>query len=99
MQTEDSFFGSVGAMLGEVIRAIVAGLRYVFGGLGSALGDFFSGLAGALGMGPSIFNFALLVLGLVLLWAAVKAFLRRAIVAGIFWLVLAMLLLGGLIGG
>lgn len=98
MQTEDSFFGSVGAMLGEVIRAIVAGLRYVFGGLGSALGDFFSGLAGALGMSPSIFNFALLILGLVLLWAAVKAFLRRAIVAGIFWLVLAMLVLGGLIG-
>ena len=41
MQNEDSFFGSLGAMLGAVIRAIVA---------------------------------------------------------GIFWLVLAMLLLGGLIG-
>lgn len=98
MQTEDSFFGSLGAMLGEVIRAIVAGLRYVFGGFGTALGDFFSGLAGALSMSPSVFNFALLVLGLVLLWAAIQAFLRRAIVTGMFWLVLAVLLLSGLIG-
>lgn len=31
MQNEDSFFGSLGAMLGAVIRAIVDGLRYVFG--------------------------------------------------------------------
>ncbi|ULY35601.1 hypothetical protein HRJ92_09825 [Bordetella pertussis] len=92
------FFGSLGAMLGAVIRAIVDGLRYVFGGLGRALGDFFGGLASALGMSPSVFNFALLVLGLLLLWTAVRAFMGRAIVAGIFWLVLAMLLLGGLIG-
>lgn len=98
MQTENSFFSSVGAVLGEVIRAIVSGVRYVFGGLGEAVGDFFSGLAGSLGMSPSVFNFALLILGLLLLWTAVKAFLRRAIVAGLFWLLLAMLLLGGLIG-
>lgn len=52
MQNEDSFFGSLGAMLGAVIRAIVDGLRYVFGGLGRALGDFFGGLASALGMSP-----------------------------------------------
>ncbi|CAM4029032.1 MFS transporter [Bordetella tumbae] len=97
MQTETSFFGSVGAVLGEVIRAIVSGIRYVFSGLGSAIGDFFSGLAGALGMSSSIFHFALLLLGLVLLWSAVKAFMGRSIVAGLFWLLLAMLLLSGLI--
>jgi len=97
MQTETSFFGSVGAVLGEVIRAIVSGIRYVFSGLGSAIGDFFSGLAGALGMSASIFHFALLILGLALLWFGVKALMRRAIVAGIFWLVLAMLLLSSLI--
>lgn len=98
MQSETSFFESVGSVIGEVIRAIVSGIRYVFGGLGSAVGDFFSGLAGALGMSPSVFNFALLLLGLALLWAAIKAFMRRAIVAGLFWLLLAMLLLSGLIG-
>ncbi|CAM3725052.1 hypothetical protein [Bordetella tumulicola] len=98
MQTENSFFGSVGAILGEVIRAIVSGIRYVFGGFGSAIGDFFSGLAGALGMSPSVFNFALLILGLLLFWAAIKAFIGRSIVSGLFWLLLAMLLLSGLIG-
>lgn len=98
MQTENGFFSGAGAILGEVIRAIVSGIRYVFGGLGSAVGDFFSGLAGALGMSPSLFNFALLILGLVLLWAAIRAFARRGFIAGLFWLLLAMLLLSGLIG-
>ncbi|MVW72054.1 MULTISPECIES: hypothetical protein [unclassified Bordetella] len=98
MQNESGFFGSAGAVLGEVIRAIVSGIRYVFGGLGSAIGDFFSGLAGALDMSPSVFNFALLILGLLLLWAAIKSFARRGIIAGIFWLFLATLLLSGLIG-
>lgn len=98
MQTETSFFGSVGAVIGEVIRAIVSGIRYLFSGFGSAIGDFFSGLAGALGMSTSIFNFVLLLLGLWLLWAAVKAFMHRSIVSGLFWLLLGMLLLSGLIG-
>jgi len=97
MQHESSFFGSVGSFIGEVILAIVSGIRYAFGGLGSAVGDFFSGLAGALGMGPSVFNFALLILGVMLFWAALKAFFRRAIVVGLVWLLLAMLLLSGLI--
>ncbi|MNW16946.1 hypothetical protein D3C71_2159730 [compost metagenome] len=61
------------------------------------MGDFYSGLAGAMGMSPSIFNFVLLVLGLMFLWAAVKALLRRAIVGFLFWLVLAVLVLGGLV--
>jgi len=97
MQTDDSFFGSLGAMLGGAIRAIVEALRAVFGGLGGALGDFFSGLARSLGMSPSVFNFALLLLGLLLLWTAVRAFMARSIFSGLFWLVLAILLLGALI--
>lgn len=99
MQTEDSFFGSLGAILGGVIRAIVEALQGVFGGLGTALAEFFSGLAHAMGMGPSVFNFALLLLGLLLLWAALRAFVGRSVIAGLFWLFLALLLLGGLIGG
>ena len=69
----------------------------LLGGLGGALGDFYSGLAGAMGMSPSIFNFVLLVLGLMFLWAAVKALLRRSIIGFLFWLVLAVLVLGGLV--
>ncbi|OZI44819.1 hypothetical protein CEK29_09020 [Bordetella genomosp. 5] len=96
---DDSFFSSAGAMLGGIIRAIVDGLRWLFGGLGGALSDFFNGLAQAMGMSASVFNFALLILGLLFVWAAIKAFLGRSIFSGLFWLLLAMLLLGALIGG
>ncbi|SAI71535.1 Uncharacterised protein [Bordetella ansorpii] len=99
MQTEDSFFGTLGAFLGGAIRVVVDALQAVFGGLGTALAEFFAGMARALGMGPSVFNFALLLLGLLLLWTALRAFMRRSVIAGIFWLFLGLLLLGGLIGG
>jgi len=99
MQTEDSFFGSLGHMLGAAIRAIVHVLQSVFGGFGTALGEFFAGMAHALGMETSVLNFALLLLGILLITSAVRAFLRRAFIAGAFWLFLGLLLLGGLIGG
>lgn len=97
MAPEGGFFASLGGMLGEALRGVVAGIKWLLGGLGGALGDFYSGLAGAMGMSPSIFNFVLLVLGLMFLWAAIKALLRRAIVGFIFWLFLAVLVLGGLV--
>ena len=43
-----------------------------------------------------IFFKGLLALGLMCLWAAVKALLRRSIIGFLFWLVVALLLLGGL---
>ncbi len=94
---EDGFFASLGVMLGEALRAIVAGIKWLLGGLGGALGDFYSGLSKAMGMSPSLFNFVLLVLGLMFLWGAVKALLRRSIIGFLFWLVLAVLVLGGLV--
>ncbi|KRC70848.1 hypothetical protein D3C87_449280 [compost metagenome] len=97
MQSQDGFFASLGGMLGEALRAIVAGIKWLLGGLGSALGDFYSGLAGAMGMSPSIFNLVLLALGLVFLWGAVKALLRRSIIGFLFWLFMALLVLGGLV--
>jgi hypothetical protein len=96
MPAGEGFFASLGGMLGEALRSIVAGLKWLLGGIGGALGDFYSGLAGAMGMSPSIFNFILLVLGLMCLWAAVKALLRRSIIGFLFWVIVALLLLGGL---
>ena len=66
MKTESTFFEWLGSALGEVIRTIVAALKSVFGGFGEAVGEFSSGLADALGMSPTLFNFALLVLGMLL---------------------------------
>ncbi|MFY0479145.1 hypothetical protein [Achromobacter marplatensis] len=97
MEQNDGFFASLGGMLGEALRSIVSGIQWLLGGLGGALGDFYAGLARAMGMSPSFFNFVLLVLGLMFLWAAVKALLRRSILGFLFWLVLAMLVLGGLV--
>ncbi|MPS28651.1 hypothetical protein [Pigmentiphaga sp.] len=94
----ESTFEWLGAMLGEVIRTIVAALKAVFGGFGEAVGAFSSGLAGALGMSPTLFNFGLLVLGLLLLYAGIRALMNRSVLGAIFWFLLAVLLLGGLIG-
>ena len=76
MQAEDGFFASLGGMLGEALRSVVAGLKWLLGGLGHAFGDFYSGL--------------------MCLWAAVKALLRRSIIGFLFWVIVALLLLGGL---
>ncbi|HEY9273483.1 hypothetical protein [Achromobacter sp.] len=97
MQTEDGFFASLGGMLGEALRSVVAGLKWLLGGIGGALGDFYAGLSGAMGMSPSVFNLVVLAIGLMLLWAAVKALLRRSLLGALFWGFLAVLVLGGLI--
>ncbi|EHK66516.1 hypothetical protein [Achromobacter arsenitoxydans] len=97
MPDQDGFFATLGGVLGEGLRAIVAGIKWLLGGLGGALGDFYAGLAGAMGMSPSIFNLVLLVLGLMFLWAAVKALLRRSIIGFLFWLLMTLLVLGGLV--
>ncbi|MCY1381554.1 hypothetical protein D9M68_395580 [compost metagenome] len=98
MPAGEGFFASLGGMLGEALRSLVAGLKWLLGGFASALGDFYSGLAGAMGMSPSIFNLVLLALGLMFLWGAVKALLRRSIIGFLFWLFMALLVLGGLSG-
>ncbi|MBX6318235.1 hypothetical protein [Pigmentiphaga sp.] len=98
MKSESTFFEWLGSALGEVIRTIVAALKSVFGGFGEAVGEFSSGLADALGMSPTLFNFALLVLGMLLLYAGIRALLSRSILGALFWFFLAALLLGGLIG-
>ncbi len=100
MQSENSetTFQWLGSMLGEAIRTIVGALKYLFGGLGTALGDFSSGVAAAMGMSPTLFNFAVLIIGLLLLYAGVRALFRRSVVAAIVWLILAVVVLGSLIG-
>jgi hypothetical protein len=94
----DGFFDWLGNTFGSVIRTIVDVLRSVFGGVGDAIRDFSAGLARAIGMTPSTFNFAVLLVGLLLLYAAIRAFLSRSILGGIVWLVLAVLVLGSLVG-
>lgn len=95
----NGFFESLGNILGEIIRGIVNVLRYLLGGIGRAISQFSEGLANAMGMSPSLFNFAVLILGVLLLIAAIRALLRRSVLGFLFWAILAVLVLGALIGG
>ncbi len=92
-----NIFEWLGSALGAVIRGIVHALNFVFNGFGHALGDFTDGFARALGIHASAFNLILVFVGLLLLAAGVRAIVRRSFVAGVIWLVLAVLILGKLI--
>jgi phage-related protein len=91
------FFEWLGNLAGELLSAIVHALRFVIGGISGAIGEFAAGLAHAVGVSPSIFNLIWLAVGLLLLVAGIRALMRRAIVSGIIWLILALLVLGRLI--
>ncbi|KAF1031796.1 MAG: hypothetical protein GAK37_00699 [Pseudomonas sp.] len=92
MQVE-SFFEWLGQALGSVIRFIVDGLGGLFGTLTHAGGNFIDGLAKALGMDTSIISILTLLVGLMLLYWAVRAFMRASIIAGIIWVLLGLWLL------
>ncbi|WP_313517363.1 hypothetical protein [Pseudomonas sp.] len=91
------FFETLGQMLGSVIRFIVDGLDWLFSLFAVAGHNFVDGLAAALGMDRSILNIAALILGLVLLVGAFRAFFRRSIISGIILLLLALWLLSFII--
>lgn len=91
-----NFFEWLGALVGAVIGGVVHALNFVVHGLGHAAGDFTGGLAGSLGIHDSMWNIVLLVIGLLLLLNGIRALLRRAILAGAIWILLAALVLGKL---
>lgn len=96
MQTA-GFFEWLGQALGAVIRFIVEGLGGFFNLLGNAGSSFLRGLSEALGVQASVLSLIPLIIGLLLLVAAVRAFVRRSIFAGLIWLVLGLWLLSWLI--
>ena len=55
------------------------------------------GMSGALGVTPSLLSIAVLLLGLILLYSAVRSFMRGSIIGGLIWLFLGLWLLSGLI--
>jgi hypothetical protein len=54
-------------------------------------------LSRSLGIAPSFFSLALLVLGLFFLWRALRAILARSAVAALLWALLGLLTLGMLL--
>ena len=96
MQVE-GFFESLGQMFGAIIRFIVEGLSGIFSGLSQAGGNFVEGLGRTLGMDTSIISIAMLVVGLLFLYNAIRAFMRASIIGGVIWLLLGLWVLSWII--
>ncbi|GAB7532609.1 hypothetical protein PS3A_50240 [Pseudomonas sp. 3A(2025)] len=96
MQVE-GFFEWLGQAIGSVIRFVVDGLAWLFNLLAHAGGNFVDGLSRALGMDTSLISILALIVGLMLLYAAIRAFMRASIVLGIIWLALGLWLLSWII--
>ncbi|SDG22425.1 hypothetical protein [Phytopseudomonas seleniipraecipitans] len=93
----EGFFESLGEAFGSFIRFIVDALSGVISMLGGAVASFIDGMSGALGVTPSLLSIAVLLLGLTLLYSAVRSFMRGSIIGGLIWLFLGLWLLSGLI--
>ena len=96
MQVE-SFFEWLGQALGSVIRFIVDGLSGLFNALTHAGGNFIDGLSRTLGMDASLISIIALVIGLMFLYSALRAFMRASIFLGVIWLILGLWLLSWII--
>jgi hypothetical protein len=93
----NDFFATIGQFLGHVIRFIVDALSAGLQGLDDAAGSFIGGIAGALGIPANLLSLLMLALGLWLLYKAVSALRRRAVIAALLWIVLGVSVLGWLI--
>jgi hypothetical protein len=91
------FFDWLGHTLGSAIRFIVDRLEGALGAVADAIDAFLGGMARAIGMDVSLFSLVLLILGLLFLYKGVRALLRKAIFAGVIWLLLGLVLMGWLI--
>lgn len=91
------FFSWLGQTLGEIIRFVVDLLLVFFHNLGASARDFFDSLTAALGISPSLVSLAVLLLGLWLLYLALRALLRRRLIATLIWAVLGVTVLSWLI--
>lgn len=93
----EGFFEWLGQALGAIIRWVVDSLDWLFGLLGNAGGNFVDGLSRTLGMDTSLISILALVVGLLFLYSAVRAFMRASIIMGIIWAVLGLWLLSWII--
>ena len=93
----ESFIGNLGLWLGTVVRWIVESLSGLFTMITQAGSNFIDGMARALGMDTSIVSIAVLVLGLLFLYNAVRAFMRASIIGGVIWLLLGLWVLSWII--
>ena len=93
----ESFIGNLGLWLGTLVRFIVESLNGLFGAITEAGSNFIDGMARALGMDTSIISILVLVVGLLFLYNAVRAFMRASIFGGVIWTLLGLWVLSWII--
>lgn len=93
----EDIFTWLGETLGHLIRFIVDGLTAMFSGIDDAGAGFVNGLSSSLGITPTFFSIALLILGVFLIWRAIRAAMNRAIVAALVWALLGLIVLSTLL--
>ncbi|MBJ2259797.1 hypothetical protein [Pseudomonas psychrophila] len=93
----ESFIGNLGLWLGTLVRFIVESLSSLFGAITEAGSSFVEGMARALGMDTSIISIAVLIIGLLFLYNAVRAFMRASVIGGVIWLLLGLWVLSWII--
>ncbi|WP_455924164.1 hypothetical protein [Pseudomonas putida] len=93
----DGFFEWLGQALGAIIRFVVDSLSWLFNLLAHAGGNFVDGLSRTLGMDASLISIIALVIGLMFLYSALRAFMRASIFLGVIWLILGLWLLSWII--
>ncbi|MEO4047510.1 hypothetical protein AAFN46_10520 [Pseudomonas sp. CAU 1711] len=87
------FFQWLGHAVGTLIRFIVEALSGFFGLFGDIGRSFLQGLASALGTDVGLLSIAAMVCGLLLLYAAVRAGMRKAFVRMLIYGLLGLWLL------
>jgi len=91
------FFTWLGGALGELIRFVVDLLTRLHDHVGEAARGFLDGLTVSLGIAPSLVSLLVLALGLWLLYLALRALLRRRLIATAVWGALGVMILSWLL--
>lgn len=90
-------FEWLGEVLGSIVRVIIDSLAWLFDILSGASAAFVNGFARTLGVDSSWLSIAAVIVGLLLLYAGVRAFMRKHFIAGVIWLLLGLWLLSALV--
>ncbi|MFO7703911.1 MAG: hypothetical protein R6V43_02085 [Halopseudomonas sp.] len=97
MQLNSNPFEWLGEALGTVIRWLVDSLGWIFEVLSGASSAFVNGFARTLGVDSNVFTIVFVVLGLILIYTGIRAFLSKRIIGGVIWCLLGLWLLSALI--
>lgn len=89
-------FEGIGEAIGDAIRVVVEFLLGIFTNFFGAFDDFIGGLTRSLGINDSFLSLAILLIGLLVLWGGLRAFLRGSIIGGIFRTLIGLFILSWL---